>query len=94
MTSVAPGEPLTDYVIREYRKSDDEKLRAIREVHGRASNSLLDPERRLLMKIETAGEIGANLSDPSLHYADHNKLTIPCQKQRPETPVAYCAMSR
>ena len=82
-----------EYTLRDYKEDDAERMRDMRVEHNRVEAESLDAERRMMMRIATAGIVGSHLSDPGKYYAtDPNRLFIACPTQNEDVPVAYCAM--
>ena len=82
-----------EYMLRDYKEEDAEKMRDMRVEYNRLEAENLDPERRMMMRIATAGLVGSHLSDPGKYYAAQpNRLFIACPTQNQDIPVAYCAM--
>ena len=88
---------LGEYILRDYQEGDSSKLRDIRIADGDAIMASMpgpeSAEMRTIIRLEVAGAIGSQLSEPKTYYVTSpNNLLIACPKMRQDTPVAYCGL--
>ena len=57
------------FELRECRPGDGGQMRRIKQRVGQEEMRGMDAERRVVLRLGLAGEMGAGLSDPARHFA-------------------------